>query len=258
MSSEALSWAFKQQGLQSAVKFTLVALCECANYATGEIFPSVAHICEITSQNRKTVIANIAKLEAAGLVIDTGRRVGATKQIKVYQVSLGTVPKTEQSQMRNSSTFTRKESQKRDTEPSREPSSYIDRYARTNFDDLPGWVPMDAWAAWHDMRAGLGLKPLGGRALEFALAKLEELRLAGNDPRAVLDQSTFNEWKDIFEVNRPREGKGKNERSGKSKSAAGEGIGRALALTSGMGSSAADGEGRGNNPARALPNFMRT
>lgn len=122
MSSEALAWAFKINLKPSALKFTLVALCECANYQTGHIYPSLAHLEEITGQDRKTLIANVAKLELLGLIVDTGERAGRTGQIKVYRATTETVPKTEQSKKRNSSVFPSKQSQKRNTEPSREPS----------------------------------------------------------------------------------------------------------------------------------------
>lgn len=143
MSSEAVGWAFKQRNLPSSVKFTLVAMCECAHYETTRIYPSIEHLREITGQNRKTIIANIAVLEREGYITDTGLRCGGTKQIKVYSPAIGTVPKTGllsdkkpapkstkngtvpktvQSQKRNSSENGAKESQKRDTEPSREPS----------------------------------------------------------------------------------------------------------------------------------------
>lgn len=91
MSSEAIAWAFKQEVKSSSVKFTLVALCECANYKTGRITPSIAHITEITGQNRKTIISNIAELERVGLIVDTGERCGRTGQIKVYSPVFGTV-----------------------------------------------------------------------------------------------------------------------------------------------------------------------
>ncbi|ABD27442.1 hypothetical protein Saro_3007 [Novosphingobium aromaticivorans DSM 12444] len=122
MSSEALAWAFKQTCKSSSVKFTLVAMCECANYRTGVIHPSIDHLSEITGQNRKTIIANVAELEASGVIVDTGERIGRTKQIKVYRLAMETVPKTEQSQKRNSTENAPKQSQKRDTEPSKEPS----------------------------------------------------------------------------------------------------------------------------------------
>lgn len=126
MSSEALAWAFKQDVKPSGAKFTLVALCECANYKTGRITPSIAHLVEITGQNRKSIIAHIDLLERAGFITDTGERVGQTKQIKVYQPHLGTVPQTEPSLNRNSSDNGVKQSQKRDTEPSWEPSHPTD------------------------------------------------------------------------------------------------------------------------------------
>lgn len=123
MSSEALSWAFKQKVKPSGAKFTLIALCECANYKTGRITPSIAHLEEITGQNRKSIIAHIAQLEAQGFITDTGERTGRTMQIKVYAASLGTIPETEPYQKRNSSKNGAKQSQKRDTEPSLEPST---------------------------------------------------------------------------------------------------------------------------------------
>ena len=153
MSSEALAWAFKVNVKPSAVKFTLIALCECANYKTGKIFPSIEHLTEITGQDRKTIIANIAKLEAAGLIRDTGERGGRTKQIKVYEAAIETVPKTEQLQKRNSSVSPPKQSQKRDTEPSREPSSPVS----ANADTSPAIRPKDVLDAWNDMAAKNGL-----------------------------------------------------------------------------------------------------
>lgn len=154
MSSEALAWAFKSTVKPSSVKFTLVALCECANYRTGKIFPSIEHLCEITGQDRKTVIANVGKLVAEGWIHETGERVGKTGQIKVYLANIGTVPNSEQSQKRNSSEFPVKESQKWDTEPSREPSRHRntkralpDHWHPVNFDPqsksahiIAGWT----------------------------------------------------------------------------------------------------------------------
>lgn len=147
MSSEALAWAFKASIKPSSVKFTLVALCECANYRTGKIFPSIDHICEITGQDRKTVIANIGKLVADGWIIETGERVGKTGQIKVYHANIGMVPETEQSQNWNSSTFTVKESQIRDTEPSKEPSRNM-----CNKVERPEGVSEEVWSDFLSMR----------------------------------------------------------------------------------------------------------
>lgn len=131
MSIQAISWALKVQGLKSTEKFVLVCL---ANYSNenGYCFPSVAQIADDTCQDRKTVLGNLKSLCAAGLIVDSGKRVGATKQIIVYRVNgtengtliksteigtgteNGTVPVLEP----NSTVFPLKQSQKRDTDPS--------------------------------------------------------------------------------------------------------------------------------------------
>ncbi|MBK9005340.1 MAG: helix-turn-helix domain-containing protein [Sphingomonadales bacterium] len=155
MSSEAVGWAFKQICPSSSIKFTLVALCECANYKTGRIFPSIAHIEEITGQNRKTIITNISELERLGFISDTGERAGTTRQIKVYEASIQTVPKTEQSQKRNSSVFTSKQSQKRDTEPSREPSVVKAKALPTTravVPAMPEGVQLNVWNDFLELR----------------------------------------------------------------------------------------------------------
>lgn len=202
MSSEALAWAFKTNIRSSALKFTLVALCECANYRTGHIYPSLAQLEEITGQNRKTLIANIAKLEEVGLIEDTGQRAGRTGQIKVYRAKTETVPKTEPYQKRNSSVFTRKESQKRDTEPSKEPS--VDKAkalptTRTRSEpvEIPDWIPAEPWAGYVAMRRSIG-KPLAGRAITLAIQKLKALANDGHPPGEVLDQSTAASWQGLF------------------------------------------------------------
>lgn len=217
MSSEALAWAFKQECPSSSVKFTLVALCECANYKTGRIHPSIEHITEITGQNRKTIIANIAELERRGFITDTGERTGKTRQIKVYQADLGTVPKTEPSQERNSSENDRKESQKRDTEPSREPSDIIPdgiiskraRPEKPKF-DLPDWIPKDAWDGFEEMRQSIR-KPMTDRARGMIVSELQKLR---GPPGAILDQSTRNNWQDVYELKDKQNGQSGNQQSG--------------------------------------------
>lgn len=209
MSSEALAWAFKMPIKPSSVKFTLVALCECANYQTGRIFPSIEHICQITGQDRKTVISNISKLIELGYIIETGERVGSTGQIKVYQANIGTIPKTEQSRKRNSteypdkgSEFPIEESQKRDTEPSMEPSS---KPSSDNKRALPGWMPIEAWEGWIEMRRAKK-KPMTTRAWNMAIARLEAMLVCGQNITEVLDRSTMNGWTDLYEIKEKQNG----------------------------------------------------
>lgn len=207
MSSEALAWAFKQTCKSSSVKFTLVAMCECANYRTGVIHPSIDHLSEITGQNRKTIIANVAELEASGIIVDTGERIGRTKQIKVYRLSMETVPETEQSQKRNSTGNDRKQSQKRDTEPSLEPSlstepkGSSESSARKRADAFPcpaGVDPID----WDALKANRKAKraALTEGAHRQITTKLDRWERAGWPPGPIVAHAAERGWTTVFET----------------------------------------------------------
>jgi hypothetical protein len=64
---------------------------------------------------------------------------------------------------------------------------------------LPEWVPEAAWNGFVEMRKKLR-NPLTDRAKELAIAKLYKLKVEGHDPEKVLDQSTMNGWKGLFEL----------------------------------------------------------
>lgn len=87
MSIEAISWVFKQEIKPSSLKFVLVALADCADPKTGICWPSIDHIVETTCQDRKTVIKSLDDLESRGWLVDTGKRMGKTNQVKVYQLA---------------------------------------------------------------------------------------------------------------------------------------------------------------------------
>lgn len=85
MSTAALAWALKQPIKPSSLKFLLVA-CADVTPERGLTYPSIAYLAEITSQDRKTVIAGLAELVSRGYLRDTEKRTGATKQIVVYEL----------------------------------------------------------------------------------------------------------------------------------------------------------------------------
>jgi len=62
---------------------------------------------------------------------------------------------------------------------------------------LPGWIPAEQWAGYIEMRKKIR-KPMTERAIKMAITTLDCLRETGNDPGAVLDQSTFNSWQGLF------------------------------------------------------------
>lgn len=101
MSIRYLNDAFDMDVKPSSLKFVLVALADYAN-DEGEAYPSIETLVNKTSQNRKTVQANIKKLIALGLIEDTGKKRGKTKQIPVLKMLLKGAQKRERSQKRNS------------------------------------------------------------------------------------------------------------------------------------------------------------
>lgn len=141
MSFAALQWAGEQRTGKSADKLVLLALADRHNEACGFAFPSVKWIVEFSSLNRKTVIAALSRLETAGLIADSGTRKGKTKQVKAYILALKSpekgIPKTEPLAVK-STVFSSKESQKRDTEPVKEPKTIERVRARVLSDD---WKP---------------------------------------------------------------------------------------------------------------------
>lgn len=64
---------------------------------------------------------------------------------------------------------------------------------------LPDWLPAEPWSAFLAMRKTIK-KPVVSDAVPIAIRKLEALRNAGNDVRAVLEQSTMNCWQGLFEI----------------------------------------------------------
>lgn len=64
---------------------------------------------------------------------------------------------------------------------------------------LPDWIPADAWDGFVEMRKALR-KVMTPNAKELMLHKLVRLREAGQDARAVLEQSIARSWTDLYPV----------------------------------------------------------
>lgn len=145
MSWGATAWAWKQRLGSSADKLVLVALADRHNDETGLAYPSTAWLAENTDLNRKTVMTSLARLEAKGYIIDSGYRVGKTKQVKAFFLALDrpekTIPKTDNPPS-NYPNFSAKGSQKLHREPSKEPLEQANTRARASA--MPAdWSPSE-------------------------------------------------------------------------------------------------------------------
>ena len=72
---------------------------------------------------------------------------------------------------------------------------------------LPGWLDKKTWGDYLEMRKSKKDTPTK-RATELLIAKLDRLRLAGDNSTEVLNQSIMNGWKGLFALNKDREVKG--------------------------------------------------
>ncbi len=62
---------------------------------------------------------------------------------------------------------------------------------------VPDWIPQEAWDAFLEMRQKIK-KPLTEYAKYLLVKELEKLKLNGNPPEMVLNQSTLKNWQGIF------------------------------------------------------------
>lgn len=73
--------------------------------------------------------------------------------------------------------------------PKAAPSSFV----------LPDWIDKDAWNGYEEMRKKIRA-PLTDRAREGIIRELEKLSPLGSNGAEILDQSTRNSWRGVFEV----------------------------------------------------------
>ena len=64
---------------------------------------------------------------------------------------------------------------------------------------LPDGFPIETWLAFVDMRKKLK-KPMTDHAMKLMIGKLEKMKEAGQDVKAVLEQSITKSWSDVYDV----------------------------------------------------------
>lgn len=63
---------------------------------------------------------------------------------------------------------------------------------------LPDWIDPEAWQGFCEMRRAMKKIPFTDRAQKMILKSLYDLKQAGHDPNAALDQSTLMGWRDVW------------------------------------------------------------
>jgi len=70
-------------------------------------------------------------------------------------------------------------------------------------DELPDWLPREAWDGWLDIRRQLKAK-VNERVIKLALRELDVLRQAGEDLELVIDQSSAKNWLSFYPYKGPK------------------------------------------------------
>lgn len=200
MSFPALAWASTLRVPRASDKLVLLALADRHNPENDLAYPSIAWLCEFSSLDRKTVVASLDRLEAAGLIVDSGKRVGKTKQIKAYSLALnssekGTV-KTEPLEA-NSSVIPIKQSQKRDTDTVRNQTQAKACYLKGI--GLPDGFPAEPYMAL--VRARLSMRPKVSFTEDSArgiVRKCQKLEAEGYDAEKLLWKAVDHGWRTVF------------------------------------------------------------
>jgi hypothetical protein len=73
---------------------------------------------------------------------------------------------------------------------------------RNGWPVIPDWMPARPWNAYIETR-----KNLTPNAVGLMIGKLERWRAQGHDPGEILDTSTLNGWKGLFEPKEPQNGR---------------------------------------------------
>lgn len=196
--SIALMTAIWEMDFTPVDKLVLLALADWAN-EDGKCWPSISKIASKTGCGERTVQRALREAETRGLLIrDEVKGKGC-----IYTIN-----------PRHSGTPATKSPppDRRDTPATVAPNTLgttiVDKAkalptARAKKKSepfvLPDWVPAEQWAAFASMRQTIR-KPMTDYAKKLVVTELRKLADAGYPPGAVLDQSTRNDWQDVYKI----------------------------------------------------------
>lgn len=169
----------------------------------GQLCYSIRYLADAWGWPRTNVDRFLRRLEADSMLHVTRSKTGTgggTAPIIIticnyakYQdipTKRGTASGTQPGQQRDSSGTNKNKGTREQSSPNGELSPLPP-------EDLPDWLPQDAWADFVGHRAEIK-EPLTLLAAQRAVSTLAKLRAAGNDPVEVIDQSILSRWTGLF------------------------------------------------------------
>jgi hypothetical protein len=189
MSIKIMTAVWDREDLSSTQKLVLLALADWAN-DEGLCWPSINRLAIKASLTSRAVQKTIRSLEDAGFI----RREEVLGKGNRYWIS------TPLNDVHPCTTFTPPLNDVHPTPEPRSPNTSMIHQLTTKCikEQLPDWLPLDAWNGWVAMRKQRK-RPLTDRATARAINKLDAIRNKGHDIEDLLDRSTINGWLDIYE-----------------------------------------------------------
>lgn len=187
-------------------RFWINVLCLASSH--GGHLPSVDDMQFTLRMKPDKLSANIGKLVALGLLDQEGQTLsphnwdarqfksdGSTERVKRFRSKERNVSET----LHETGPDTEQRQSRTETENKKAPSALF---------VLPDFIPSGAWEDFLEMRKK-AKKPATEKAKALLARSLEKLMIEGHDPASILEQSTLNNWTDVYPIKEKLNGHGK-------------------------------------------------
>lgn len=210
MSFEAIAWAWgKTAGITASQKMILLSLADHHNVNTGVCTPSIGRIAKHCCCSRNTVIRALDHLEQQKIIKRIARYTNDGDQTSNQYTLEGVVPQRDYPSANlappPSANLAPKPSSSLNllSEPQDVDQKLTPELIPTEF---PDGLSTETWRAFRAERKRLK-KPMSQEAEKRLLKKLSQMKIEGEDPEAVVDQSITSGWAGLFPV-KVQNGKG--------------------------------------------------
>lgn len=205
MSFEAIAWAVRQK-LPFAQKIVLVMLSDRHNSDTGRCDPSHERLSSDCGMTRRSVLDQLARLDAAGFIRTIHRMAGKLKTSNQYALNLsfGAKPDVKEfhidvQEIHNSSArgslgvvnVVHQGSEPVAHKPVIEPVIEPKEKSACATLVLPGWINVSHWDTWH---ACTNRKKTTVAQQRMTIEKLERWRAEGVDWATALEDAAIGGW----------------------------------------------------------------
>lgn len=211
MSIEVMTLVWKHYPDGGSELLLALALADHAADDGSSIYPSVANMAKKVRQSERNIQYLLGKMLKKGWLekvqdggIIEGRKLATMYRMPIERIPLGTVGWVQTLHPTDGCNPAQERVQssvKKGTpvctptviEPSKEPSIPVRAFA------LPDWIREEVWKAYEEMRKKIR-KPMTDRARDLIIKKLHDMKQAGQDANAVLEQSVIGSWTNVYPI----------------------------------------------------------